>query len=55
MTRWCKGCCGGVCQGDLARALAGYEQYLELSGGIRDGDQKEVEQRIRSLRAQLGD
>jgi tetratricopeptide (TPR) repeat protein len=40
-------------QGDLAGAIADYEQYLTLGGGKRDGDQEEVEQRIRALRAQL--
>jgi tetratricopeptide (TPR) repeat protein len=40
-------------QGDLAGAIADYEQYLALGGGLRDGDQQEVEQRIRDLREQL--
>ena len=42
-------------QGDRVGAIADYEQYLALGGGRRDGDQEEVEQRIRTLRAQLDD
>ena len=41
-------------QGDLSGAIADYQKYLELGGGRRDGDQDEVEQRIRDLQAQLG-
>jgi tetratricopeptide (TPR) repeat protein len=40
-------------QGDVAEAIADYEQYLELGRGMEKGNQEEVEQRIRALRAQL--
>jgi tetratricopeptide (TPR) repeat protein len=40
-------------QGDPTGAIADYEQYLALGGGIRDGDQEEVQQRIHDLREQL--
>jgi tetratricopeptide (TPR) repeat protein len=40
-------------QGDQAGAIADYEHFLALGGGKRDGDQEEVAQRIRALRAQL--
>jgi tetratricopeptide (TPR) repeat protein len=38
-------------QHDRAGAIADYEQYLALGGGRRYGDQEEVEQHIRALRA----
>ena len=41
-------------QGDQAGAIADYEQYLALGGGRRDGDQEEVEQRIRALTSAVG-
>jgi tetratricopeptide (TPR) repeat protein len=34
-------------------AIADYQRYLDLGGGLRDGDQAAVEQRIRELRAKL--
>jgi tetratricopeptide (TPR) repeat protein len=42
-------------QGDLAGAIADYEQYLVLASGRQRGDQEDVEQCIRTLRARLGD
>ncbi len=40
-------------QGNLAPAIADYQKYLDLGGGVRDGDQAEVEKTIRDLRSQL--
>jgi tetratricopeptide (TPR) repeat protein len=34
-------------------AIADYQRYLDLGGGLRDGDQAAVEQQIRELRAKL--
>jgi hypothetical protein len=36
-------------QGDAAGAIAEFEQYLELSVGLREVEQEEVEQHIRAL------
>ncbi|HEY2913212.1 MAG TPA: toll/interleukin-1 receptor domain-containing protein [Candidatus Angelobacter sp.] len=40
-------------KGDLERAIADYQQYLKLGGGVRDGDQEEVEKRILNLRKRM--
>jgi tetratricopeptide (TPR) repeat protein len=34
-------------------AIADFQKYLDLGGGMRDGDQAEVEQKIRGLRKKL--
>lgn len=39
--------------GDIAGAIRDFQKYLDLGGGIRDGDQKDVEDRIERLRKQL--
>jgi tetratricopeptide (TPR) repeat protein len=38
---------------DYGKAIADYQKYLELGGGIRDGDQKEVEDFIRALKKKM--
>ncbi len=38
---------------DLRGTIADYQKYLNLGGGQRDGDQAEVEQKIRELQAKL--
>lgn len=40
-------------KGDLASAIADYQKYLDLGGGLRHGDQAQVEQRIEDLKRQL--
>ena len=37
-------------QGNYSAAIADYERYLDLGGGVREGDQAEVEKAIRELR-----
>jgi tetratricopeptide (TPR) repeat protein len=37
-------------RGDKEEAASDYQKYLDLGGGIRDGDQAEVEQTIRDLK-----
>jgi tetratricopeptide (TPR) repeat protein len=39
--------------GDLEGAIQDYQKYLDLGGGLRDGDQSEVEETIRALRKKL--
>jgi len=39
---------------DLAGALSDFEHYLAWGGGVRYGDQAQVEQKIAELQAQLG-
>jgi tetratricopeptide (TPR) repeat protein len=38
---------------DYRKAIADYQKYLELGGGSRDGDQKEVEGFIRALKKKI--
>ncbi|RPI92483.1 MAG: tetratricopeptide repeat protein [Chloroflexi bacterium] len=38
---------------DYSSAIADYQKYLELDGGERDGDQKEVEEKIKKLQSKL--
>ncbi len=38
---------------DYAQAIGDYQAYLDLGGGLRDGDQKKVEKTIRDLKAKL--
>ena len=38
---------------NFSKAIADYQKYLELGGGIRDGDQKEVEDFIKKLKSKL--
>jgi tetratricopeptide (TPR) repeat protein len=38
---------------NFAAAIADYQKYLDLGGGLRDGDQAEVEEAIRDLRTRL--
>ena len=38
-------------QGNYAAAMDDYQKYLDLGGGIRHGDQAEVEGKIRDLQA----
>jgi len=40
-------------RGDLEGALKAYQKYLDLGGGIRDGDQAKVEEMIRDLKKKL--
>ena len=40
-------------RGDKAGAVDDYQRYLDLGGGIRDGDQAEVEKRIADLKKSL--
>jgi len=37
----------------IKAAIADFQKYLDLGGGIRDGDQAEVEQYIRDLKNKL--
>jgi len=41
-------------KGDFSAAIVDYQKYLDLGGGIRDGDQEKVEGWIRDLKAKLG-
>jgi tetratricopeptide (TPR) repeat protein len=34
-------------------AISDFQRYLDLGGGVRDGDQEEVEQKIRNLKKKL--
>ncbi len=38
---------------DFMKAITDYQKYLDLGGGIRDGDQEEVEEIIRKLKKRL--
>jgi tetratricopeptide (TPR) repeat protein len=38
---------------DYGAAIADFQKYLDLGGGVRDGDQQQVEERIRDLRKKL--
>jgi tetratricopeptide (TPR) repeat protein len=38
---------------DYGKAISDYQKYLELGGGVRDGDQKEVEGFIRALKKKI--
>jgi len=40
-------------KGDLKGAMADFQSYLELGGGERDRDRKEVEDMIRDLKGKL--
>jgi hypothetical protein len=40
-------------QKEHSYALADYQKYLDLGGGVRDGDQEKVEGFIRELKLQL--
>lgn len=39
---------------NFTKAIADFQRYLDLGGGKRDGDQAEVEQRIRDLKKKAG-
>lgn len=41
-------------KGDYAAAIVDYQRYLDLGGGVRDGDQEQVEATIRELQGKLG-
>ena len=40
-------------KGNYGAAIADYQKYLDNGGGVRDGDQQEVEEKIRDLRKKL--
>ena len=40
-------------KGDIQGAISDFQKYLDLGGGVRGGDQLEVEKAIRDLRKAL--
>jgi hypothetical protein len=43
----------GKLKKNYSMAIADYQKYLDLGGGIKDGDQKEVEEKIKKLKSKL--